>query len=249
MGFFKNIFKSGSLSEMLDISALKVDMHSHLIPGIDDGVSDIETSVFIIRRLKELGYEKIITTPHIMADMYQNEPSDILSGLEEVKKALVSQNINIEVAAAAEYCLDDGFDAHLKSGNILTLKDNFILVELPYFLPPPDLYDKIFELQINNYKVVIAHPERYMYWYDDFSKFEDLKSRGVYFQVNMISLSGNYSIQAKKLAEKLIENNMIDFMGSDLHNNAYLDYFQKSLYLPALHKLVNSGEIKNHLLL
>lgn len=249
MGIWKNIFPSGKLPEKLDLSTLKVDMHSHLIPGIDDGVNNLETSVSIVKKLHEFGLQKIITTPHIMADMYQNTTETITKGLNELKQALKENNINIEIDAAAEYCMDDGFKQQMNSGKLLTLKDDFILVELPYFSVPPDLYENIFELQVNKYKVIIAHPERYAYWYEDFSKLEDLKNRGLYFQANLISLTGAYSIHAKKLTEKLIELNMIDFVGSDIHNLPYLEYFEKSLYLPVLKKLLQSGMLKNHLLL
>lgn len=234
---------------MADVSSLKVDMHSHLIPGIDDGVNNTDDAVMILKRMQELGYEKVITTPHIMADVYLNNPDVIFNGLQELRIALQKADVDIVVEAAAEYCLDDGFRKHLENNNLLALKDKYLLVELPYFSVPPDFYENLFELQINKYKVVLAHPERYAFWYDNFSKLEDLKIRDVFFQINMISLTGFYSQAVKKVTEKLIDLDMVDFAGSDIHNLPYLEWFDKSLYMPYLEKLLDSGKLKNHLLL
>ncbi len=248
MKIFKNIFGSGKLKHPLDISSFMVDMHSHLIPGIDDGVKDYESSIKIIREFISLGYKKVITTPHIMADIYKNNPEIIQKGLTELREVLKKENIEIEIDAAAEYLLDESFKEHLKNKNLMPLKDNYILVEVPYFSVPPDLYENIFEMQINNYKIIMAHPERYSFWYDDFSKLEDLKNRDVFFQLNLLSLSGYYPHPVKKIAEKLIDAEMIDFVGSDLHNTQQLPYFKKVLNSPALEKLLLSGKIKNDLL-
>ena len=234
---------------MADVSTLKVDMHSHLIPGIDDGVNSIEDAIVILRRMQQLGYKKVITTPHIMADVYLNNPDIIKNGLQELKTALQIADVDIVVEAAAEYCLDDGFSKHLENNNLLTLKDNYLLVELPYFSVPPDFYENLFELQINKYKIILAHPERYAFWYNDFSKLEDLKIRDILFQINMISLTGYYSNAVKKVTEKLIDLGMVDFAGSDLHNIPYLEKFENSLYMPYLEKLLDSGKLKNSLLL
>ncbi|MBS4012188.1 MAG: capsular biosynthesis protein [Bacteroidetes bacterium] len=248
MRIFKNIFGSGKLKHPLDISSFMVDMHSHLIPGIDDGVKDYDSAVKIIRELISLGYKKVITTPHIMADIYKNDPDIILKGLSELREVIKKENLDIEIDAAAEYLMDDSFKEHLKNGNLMTLKDRYILVEVPYFSAPPDLYENIFDLQINNYKIIMAHPERYSFWYDDFSKLEDLKNRDVYFQLNLLSLTGYYPYPVKKIAEKLIDAEMIDFVGSDLHNTQQLSYFRKILNTPALKKLISSEKIKNRLL-
>lgn len=249
MGIFSNIFGQKKLSEPLDISSIKVDMHSHLLPGIDDGVPDLQTSISIIKKLKELGYQKIITTPHIMSDIYKNTPDIIISAANKVREAIANEGINIEFEAAAEYQIDDSFREHMEKNELLTLKDKYILVELPYFSVPPGLNEILFDLQINNYKIVLAHPERYVYWHNDFSRFEDLKYRDILFQINIISLTGTYSAQTRKLAEKLIDMNMVDFAGSDAHYFQHTKLLEKSLYLPYTEKMLNSGNLKNHLLL
>jgi protein-tyrosine phosphatase len=249
MGVWNFLFKHNKLIHQLDISGILVDMHSHLIPGIDDGVKDLSSALTIIKYLQSLGYKKIITTPHIMADIYKNTPEIILSEIEFLKKVVKDEGIDIEIEAAAEYLLDESFKENIQKNNFLTLKDSYVLVELPYFMVPPDFYENIFDLQINNYKVIIAHPERYSYWHDDFSKLEDLKIRDVLFQINILSLSGYYSNQVKKVAERLIHHDMVEFAGSDLHNVQQLEFMRKALHSHSMEKLLKSGKLQNHLLM
>jgi protein-tyrosine phosphatase len=245
---FNKLFGRKKLSKPLDISGLVTDMHSHLLPGIDDGVPDMEMALGLISELELLGYRKIITTPHIMADVYKNTPEGIHQKCQQVLVAIKRARINMEFQAAGEYQIDDGFPSILKKGDLLTFGDNYVLIELPYFHMPPNLHEISFELQVSGYKIILAHPERYMYWHHDFTKYQELKDRGIFFQMNMMSVSGYYSPEVKKMAERLIDLGMIDFLGSDLHNYKYLDFLKKSLYEPYLDKVLQSGNIKNHLL-
>lgn len=220
-------------------------MHSHLIPGIDDGAKTLDDSIALARRMYELGYEKLITTPHIQHEFFRNTPEIILNGLEKVREALKTENIPVEIHAAAEYLIDDGFEEKVTSGNLLTFSGKYILVELSYYNPHPNLKTFIFNLQLDGYKVILAHPERYTYWFSDFSKYEDLKDRGVFFQVNLVSLAKFYPDPVKKMAERLIEKGMIDFVGSDMHNTNYLHALEKSLKEKSLAKLIASGKLLN----
>ena len=241
---FKNIF-SAAKPALIDFSAVKADMHSHLIPGIDDGAKTLEDSIALGRRMHELGYQKLITTPHIQEEFFRNTPEIILNGLEKVRKALKSENIPVEIEAAAEYLIDDGFEEKASKGNLLTFNGKYLLVELSYYNPHPNLKTFVFNLQVDGYKVILAHPERYTYWFSDFSKFEDLKDRGVFFQINLVSLAGFYPDPVKKMAEKLMEKGMIEFVGSDMHNTNYLQALEKSLKEKSLAKLVESGKLLN----
>lgn len=241
------LFKKKKLSKPIDIGEIQVDIHSHLVPGIDDGSKDMKTSVELIRALQQLGYKKIITTPHIMADFYQNTPETILNGLAKVKDLLVRKSIDIEITAAAEYLIDDGFKELLKNNKVMTFSNKFVLVELSYFGVPPYLHDLFFDMQIKGYKIILAHPERYMYWHRDMDQYQQLKDRGIYFQMNLTALTGHYSDEVKKMAQKLIDNEMYDFVGSDLHNFHYLELLEQSLYEPYLDKLLQSGSIKNQM--
>ncbi len=248
MQIFSNWLKKKKLTSPVDVSSLVTDMHSHLIPGIDDGVPDVDTAIALIKELAGLGYRKVITTPHIMVDLYKNPPEIIRKGEKQVKEAIEAERINIEFEASAEYQLDEGFLNHFKNGQLMTFGGKYLLLELSYFNAPPNLFEMLFDLQLAGYKVILAHPERYAYWHRDFSKLEDLKNRNVFFQLNMISLSGFYSLPIKKISERLIDGGMVDFIGSDLHSHQYLNLIEKALYEPYLEKLINSGKLKNHLL-
>ena len=241
---FKNLFSS-SKPALSDFSRVKTDMHSHLIPGIDDGARTLDDAMALARRMHELGYTKLVTTPHVQHDFYRNTPDIIRGGLEKVRAALKTEHIPIEIEAAAEYLLDDGFGYLAERGNLLTFSGKHILVELSYFNPNPNLKTFVFNLQVDGYKVILAHPERYTYWFSDFTKFEDLKDRGVLFQLNIVSMAGFYPEPVKKFAEKLIERGMIDFIGSDMHNMNYMAALEKSLKERSLARLIESGKLLN----
>lgn len=248
MGFLQKIFAGNAMKEPVDYNALVVDFHSHLIPGIDDGARTIEDSISMIRQFKELGFKKLITTPHIQDEYYKNTPEIILAGLDQVKAAIKEADIEIEIEAAAEYLLDDGFAEKLKGGQIMSFSRKYVLVEFSYFSPHPNILSFIFELQVEGYQVILAHPERYSYWFNELKKFDELKNRGVFFQLNMVSLSGHYGSDVKKIAEKMIDLNMYDFIGSDMHNQHYMDSFKKARFEKSLKKLMDSGKLKNDLL-
>lgn len=221
------------------------DMHSHLIPGIDDGARSMEDTLILARRMQQLGFRKLVITPHIQQEYYRNTPEIILSGLEAVRSALAEAGIPLQVEAAAEYLIDDGFEDKISKGNLVTFGDKYLLVELSYFNPHPNLKTFIFNLQIDGFKVILAHPERYSYWFSDFGKFEDLKDRGVFFQINLVSLAGHYPEPVKKMAERFIEKGMIEFAGSDMHNPNYLSSLEKCLHEKAYARLVASGKLLN----
>ena len=224
-------------------------MHSHLIPGIDDGVKNLSESVDLARRMYQLGYRKLITTPHIQQEFFRNTPEIILNGLDKVRKALKTENVPLEVQAGAEYLIDDGFEEKATKGSLLTFSGKYLLVELSYFNPHPNLKAFIFNLQVDGYNVILAHPERYTYWFNDFSKYEELKDRGVFFQANIVSLARFYPDPVKKMAEKLIDRGMIDFLGSDMHNMNYMQALEKALKEKSLANLIASGKLLNGLVL
>jgi tyrosine-protein phosphatase YwqE len=242
---FKKIFGSGKLRKPVDLSILKADMHSHLIPGIDDGAPDLDASLDLVRQLKALGYEKIITTPHIQQDYYQNTPGVITSGLEKLKTATERESIGISIEAAAEYLIDDGIEEKIEAGGLMTFGDRYLLVELSYYNPHPNLKGIIFNLQVEGYKVVLAHPERYSYWFSDWKKFTELKDRGVYFQLNIVSLAGYYPEPVRKFAQKFIEEGMIEFAGTDAHNNRYMEAVRAATIEKHFDILVKSGKLLN----
>ncbi len=149
--------------------------------------------------MAELGYRKVITTPHNMADGYKNTLDIILAGLERVRDEVRQRGIAIEVDAAAEYYLDHELEKKVADRKILTFGwGEMVLFELPFISEPNMLLEIIFQMQTAGYRPVLAHPERYAFWYTDFTKYERLKERGVLFQLNTIALSGAYGPQAKQ---------------------------------------------------
>jgi protein-tyrosine phosphatase len=205
-----------------------VDMHSHLLPGIDDGAKDLETSIALIQKMASYGIKNIITTPHVLGDVYPNTPEIIKRALKEVRTALLERNItDITIDAAAEYMLDEQFSAILEKDKLLTLKDNYVLVEMSYFNAPINLYELLFEIQLKGYKPVLAHPERYNFYHHDMKQYYKLKTAGCLFQLNLLSLTEHYGKQVQKTAEKLLQQNMYDFVGTDTHHEKHLDIVRK----------------------
>lgn len=251
LNIFKKLFKEKPI-DPIDLNVLKVDMHSHLIPGVDDGAPDVETAVKLVKRFQKLGYEKIVTTPHIMSDHYKNTPETIGAGLTKLREALQAEGIQIPVEAAAEYYLDDTFMSLLddKENELLSIGQNkYLLFELSMMEEPRNLNDAIFKMSLRGYKPVLAHPERYGYMVKDFSKLQDVKNRGADLQVNLMSLVGHYSPEVKKTAEKLIDADMVDFIGTDCHNLRHTTVLEECRKSPYLKKLIESGKLKNTWLL
>ena len=197
---------------------LKVDPHSHFIPGIDDGSQSMEESLSLLRGMEALGYEKVITTPHIMVDVYRNTPKIIKEGLASLREAAKAEGIHIEIEAAAEYYLDEGFYDHLHSGEVMSINNKYLLFETSYVSKPLQLEEMIFEILAAGYIPLMAHPERYRYVEDPLKEYSRFKELGALLQLDLNSLGGHYGKDAKKKAEILSENGMIDFLGSDIHH-------------------------------
>lgn len=227
MNFF-DIFRSKpSEVEPLRLDWLEVDMHSHLIPGIDDGSKSMQESLDLISRLSDFGLRKLITTPHIMSEYYKNTPEIIRMGLEDLRKSVKDAGIKIEIEAAAEYYLDEIFLEKVKDGEeILTFGDNYILVETGFINRPQMLLETLFQLEMSGYKPIFAHPERYQYLLGDKQLLEDLVDRSLLFQVNLLSLTGFYSKPVKDFAESLLERGLVRLFGTDCHNPRYLDMLE-----------------------
>jgi len=235
--------KSSQILEPIDFSVVGVDLHSHLIPGIDDGAKDLDDSVTIIKELINQGFSKIITTPHIMSDLYKNTPETIHSGLEILKRRLANDNIEIDISAAAEYYVDYDFEQRIGNENFLTFGEKYLLIEFSFLEAPRNMYDIIFKLQLEGYVVVLAHPARYQYF--NLKDYESLINRGVLFQLNLLSLIGYYSNQIKTNAKLLIDNKFVSFVGTDCHNLNHARLYPKCMISKSWHELVNSGTLIN----
>jgi len=231
--------------EPMSFDVLKADMHSHLIPGIDDGAKTLEESLNMIRGLHELGFSKLVTTPHIMSDYYRNTPETILGGLKTVREALKKEGIPVALEAAAEYYLDHDFSEMIGKEDLLTFGDNYVLFELPFLAEPTALNSVIFNLQTNGYKPVLAHVERYSYWHPEYTRYQELAEKGVIMQLNIMSLTGHYAPEIKKISERLIDDGYISMLGTDTHGERHLPILHHATMSPWFHKLVESGKLLN----
>lgn len=221
-----------------------IDIHSHLLSNLDDGVQSLEEAEKIILRFQKLGYKKLITTPHVMSDSYRNSNQSILEKCTELQNWLTSKSIAVEIQAAAEYYLDEDLMRKLESDEpILTFGNRYLLFETNFMTEPMNLKEFIFLATTKGYKPVLAHPERYIYLQTNFDKLEDILNRGVLFQINISSISGYYSKAAKKIVQKLIDRGWVHLLGSDCHNELHIQllekirhtkYFQKAISLPLL---------------
>lgn len=201
-----------------------IDIHSHILPGIDDGAPNIETSLQLIEGLYNQGIKKTIATPHIIGDLYRNNPQTINAALQQVQQACAQKGIAIEITAAAEYMIDDYFIELLKSeAPLLTLHKNIILTEIPFTSTPENLEDIVALIKEKGYKPILAHPERYHFFQQNFDKYFYLKEIGFTLQVNLLSLAGYYGSKAEKAANFILENNLANLVGTDLHHHKHLE--------------------------
>ena len=233
-------------SGAFDYGLLKTDMHSHLIPGIDDGAPDLATSIELIKGLTQLGFSKLITTPPIMQDMYTNKRDDILQRYEKLKNDLDENGVHIEIEVAAEYFLDDNLKRLLNNKEpLLTIGDGLVLVEFSMASEPLDFKELLFEMQMQGYRPIIAHPERYVYHERNKEFFEDLKIAGYLFQLNIMSLAGAYGKSVNELARYFIKHQYYDLAGTDIHNPHHLDHLHSSSISHGLKELLDSGKLLN----
>lgn len=248
MGILKSFFKSNSNKTPYDLSELRADMHSHLIPGIDDGSPSMEHTIGMLLRFVELGYKKVITTPHIMSDHYPNTPEIINSGLTEVRNEIEKLNIPISIEAAAEYYFDEFLFDKIKNKELQTFGENFVLFEFSFVSKPHNIDQLIFDFKTNNYTPILAHYERYPYFFDLGAEFvESLRNKGVKIQMNLNSLTGHYGKEIQKQAEMLIDKKLVDFVGTDCHRIEHLDILESNLKGEYFHKLSDLNLLNNKL--
>ncbi|KYJ87602.1 tyrosine-protein phosphatase [Sulfurovum riftiae] len=225
---------------------LRVDLHSHLIPGIDDGSQSMEESLSLLRGMKSLGYEKVITTPHIMSDAYKNTPKNIKEGLIKLRETALNEGIEIEINAAAEYYLDDGFVDLLEQGEMMTVNGKYLLFETSYVSKPLRTEEMIFEITSAGYTPIMAHPERYRYIKEPMKEYGRFKELGVLFQVNLNSFGGHYGRSAKVLADFLSKNGMIDYLGSDVHHQKHVSSLKNIFLSDVYREIFEHNKILNH---
>ncbi|TKC04781.1 capsular biosynthesis protein [Pedobacter polaris] len=234
---------------VFNFSSIRTDMHSHILPGIDDGAKNLSDSLILANRFQELGYKKLIATPHIMADYFRNTPQSINKALDILREGLLENNIDLEVSAAAEYYLDETFENKIEKKDVLTFGDKkYLLFELSFINQPHNVFDVIAKMQDAGYQPVLAHPERYPYYYSGIENYQQIRDTGCLLQLNIISLTGYYGKSCKQAAEELVDNYCIDLIGSDMHHPRHADALKESLHLDRVQKILSEPQMHNLLL-
>lgn len=222
---------------------ITTDIHSHILPGIDDGAPDTEASITLIKGLMKLGIKKSVATPHIISDMYRNNAETITAALNILKKELIKQKIKFEVSAAAEYMMDAYFFELLQQKvPLLTIKDKIVLTEFSYATMPSSPEKMSFAIITEGYSPILAHPERYPYYYNDYKSFHRLADLGFLLQVNLLSLTGYYGKEAVKAAIYMLKNGLVSYLGTDMHHERHLDAFNDAFQKDVFSKYLEGKE-------
>jgi protein-tyrosine phosphatase len=222
-----------------------VDIHSHLLPGIDDGARTFEQTLGLVQALQGFGVSQFVTTPHIMHQVWDNTKESILSLKDQTISELEKNDISVTFRAASEYLIDNQFVKLFQTGELLTLKDNYVLVEMSYMNAPIQLYNILFDLQVAGYIPVLAHPERYTFYHNNFDEYVKLKRVGCLFQLNLLAVVGYYGKEIAKTAEQLLEKGMYDFVGSDVHHSKHIASFEEKVKLKdvsALKEVISNNQ-------
>jgi protein-tyrosine phosphatase len=222
------LFKSKAVLKDL-IPDNHIDIHSHLLPGIDDGAKTFEDTLRLTKALESFGVTQFVTTPHIIQHVWENTHEQIMDTKNNTVIELTKNNIQLPFQAAAEYLMDDQFVRLFQSKELLTLKDNYVLVEMSYINAPIQLYSILFDLQVAGYIPVLAHPERYLFYHNNFNEFAKLKKAGCLFQLNLLAVVGYYGGNIAKIAEQLLQKGMYDFVGSDVHHDNHIAAFDQKI--------------------
>lgn len=207
-----SIFKKHSLAGSGILKGM-TDIHTHILPGVDDGVRKLEESLAILEHYEREGVSRIILTPHIMEDYPLNRPEYLQDVFRRVEEAYTGR---VTLGLGAEYMLDGNFTRHLDSGGLLTIANDTILVETSCVNEPMAFGQMLAATRSKGYHIVLAHPERYRYM--ERNDYRRLLDGGVRFQLNLFSLTGIYGEDARKRALELLRSGSYSFLGTDTHN-------------------------------
>jgi tyrosine-protein phosphatase YwqE len=223
-----------------------IDIHSHILPNIDDGAPDIDTALMLCKGLLQLGFKGVIATPHIISDVYPNTEESIIASYQILKQSLLKNNIKLALGVAAEYLLDETVVSKMdKNIQLLTFPNKGLLLEFSYSHEPENITEFTFPILIKEYSMVLAHPERYSYWHGKISQYELLKDMGFSFQMNALSLTNYYGKQVAETANVLLQNGMIDYIGTDIHHERHLKALLQHFGSSGLQDIIQTYQLKN----
>lgn len=249
MGFFSKLFGKGQseakVRTMGKLAFLEVDMHNHLLPGIDDGSKSVEQSLGLIKGLNALGFEKFICTPHIMEGVHPNTKSTIAAAHHLLSTELKKSGSKVDIMAAAEHMIDEGLDTLVKKDNLSVMPGGYVLIEMSYLQESKALFQTILDIQNLGYKPILAHPERYNYYHYNFDMYKQIKDAGCLLQLNLLAISRYYGMEVKVAALTMIKSGMYDFVGTDTHHEKHLTALQEVVAKYPVRDLLKTSPIKN----
>jgi len=248
MGFWNKFFggnQEKSNSHHGKLSWVGWDMHNHILPGIDDGCKDLEASKLLIAGLKELGINKCVCTPHVMNGVHNNTPETIERAYKKLQEALVNNRIDFQLEYSAEYMIDDQLDSWIQSNNLCLIGGKYMLIEMSYLSESKALFSIIKEIQQRGFQPILAHPERYNYYHNNFKIFEEIKQAGCYLQMNLLSISKYYGEGVKTCALTLARAGMYDLVGTDMHHTRHLEALKNVVQKYDIQDILSKCEIKN----
>lgn len=225
---------------------LVADMHSHLLPGVDDGSGNIDTTIACLKVMESVGFKKMYLTPHFIKTRFPNVEDDIAARFLQLKREVDERDIEIDLAGVGgEYRIDSFFEQRLKESSFLKIAGEYVLVELSLNQQMMGSDRLIEEMQMNDHVVVLAHPERYLYMDSHCKDIERLRNSGVLIQVNILSLDGFYGPDSEKRAYRMIENGWVDFLGTDLHSMRYAEALIKASNNKKIEKIITKNQFLN----
>ncbi len=253
MGFFSKFLgrseDRGNVKVIGKLAFLEVDMHNHLLPGIDDGSKSTSQSIRLIDGLQHMGLNNFICTPHIMEGVHPNNKSTINRAFEELQSAVKKENKNIQIQAAAEHMIDDGIHKMITDDSLCVMPGGYVLIEMSYLSESRSLFHTIQQIRNLGYKPILAHPERYNYYHMDFNMYKQIKDAGCLLQLNLLSISRYYGESVKAIALTLIKSGMYDFVGTDLHHERHLAAMEQVVAKYPVRDLLKTCKILNPTLL
>lgn len=223
------------------------DIHAHVIPGVDDGATDPANAADIIEGMREWGIKRIIASPHYTLGTFENTPAKLQPAYDALKEELKKRGTDIDISFGGEYRIDDHFMNCLESGEISLMPNQHILIENSFLQEPGNLDRLVFDLQVKGLRPIMAHPERYAYYHNKFGRYQKLHDAGLSFQINLLSIAGAYGKEVEKIAEKLMDAGLVDYVGTDIHNLRHVEIINQYLRTKNAEKHFHTlaGRIRN----
>lgn len=230
-------------SQPYDLSWMEVDMHSHILPGLDDGCANTAESMKILRHLADLNLKQLYFTPHVFKEMYPNTVSHIERAFAQLS---IGEFAGFFGGYAAEYMVDSHFEQLLKADEkLLTLPTNLILIEMSYAQEYNQIERMILDLLIEGYNPILAHPERYKFYHGNVNQIRRLREIGCLLQVNLLSVTGYYGMHEKRMAKYLASEGLVDLVGTDIHHERNVMALEHSLRREDLYRYFKKCHLIN----